>query len=64
MLNLYEDCVQVTAGPQTPQGLGKFTKVVNFSFTKVTMLKLYYILIWQIFPRLLKGVGEGGCWMM
>ena len=24
----------------------------------------YYILIWQIFPRLWKGVGEGGCWMM
>ena len=23
-----------------------------------------YILIWQIFPRLWKGVGEGGCWMM
>ena len=27
-------------------------------------LDLNYILIWQIFPRLWKGVGEGGCWMM
>ena len=26
--------------------------------------KKYYILIRQIFPRLWKGVGEGGCWMM
>ena len=59
---------------------GPSVKVDNFRFhgSQVHQLTIYnnimnecavvfmfnYILIWQIFPRLWKGVGEGGCWMM